>query len=407
MAGQPKRSGGDAKSHYPIIDFDSDGYWRDPYATYRQLRRRYGAVKNSVDVLEILRYRDVEMLLRDKRIVSPSVRLLEAQGISEGSFYDWWRLLMFQNEGAAHSRLRRSGAGFLSRNALTWAATRSQELADELLDPHISDGRIDILADFGHLLPVMVVCDLLGIPPENYKEVAAWSDDIALGLSIAIAPASVALLNKAVDGLCRVAFDGIRNNSALSRPHMRLRSEEPPEISQPELVALISNMLYAGHLTTKNLIGNGILALLRNPDQSKLLATYPHLIQSAVEEFLRYDAPVTGVVRQVASDVSLAGIELEKDRLIFLSISSANRDPDKFPDPDRLDITRKDKAHLAFGWAVHHCLGAPLARVEAAAAISAFLRRCMRPRLADQELQWRRLTRIRGLESLVVHFEPA
>lgn len=395
-------------SNSPIIDFGSPDYWRDPYSTYRQFRPEHVAVKNTAEVLEILRYRDVEALLRDKRLVAPSVRLLEAQGINDGPFYEWWRLLMFQNEGATHSQLRRTGSRFVSREVLQWAQVRSEEIANELFDNFTPRGYIDVLDDFAHRLPVMVVCDLLKVPPDKYEEVGMWSDDVALGLSISITPSSVHRLNKAVDGLCRTAREAI--NEARYRPegpYSNLADRTSHGIAKIELVALISNLLYAGHLTTKNLIGNGILALLQNQDQLERLLACPDLIKQAVEEFLRYDAPVTGVVRQVHADFSLNGIDLHADELVFLSILSANRDPARFSNPDRLDISRKNNTHVSFGWAVHHCLGAPLARVEAAAAISIFLRRCRRPRLEHQELRWRKMTRIRGLESLVVHFDGA
>ena len=389
------------------LDFFSDHYWIDPYPALHQLRARSAAAKNTLGIWEILRYHDVESLFRDPRILAPGVSLLEEQGVFAGSFFEWWRLLMFQNEGSAHTRLRRLGSELVTREALHWTRVRTTKIANRLLDSVVSAGRMDVLADFAHIIPATVMCDLIGIPPEDYTQIAAWSDDVALGLSMFISPSSVERIDAAIDGLCNKSREALHNktsrhNSDFIQP--MLSSAARSETTEPEMVALLSNLLYAGHLTTKNLIGNGILALLRNPDQTEHLRRNPSLIKTAVEEFLRYDAPVSGAVRRVSEDFSAAGIDLKANELIFLSVLGANRDPARFANPDRLDIGRANNKHLSFGWGSHYCLGAPFARLEASVAIPILLMRCRELELDVPSLSWRRLTRMHGLDSLRVHF---
>ena len=389
------------------LDFFSEEYWLDPYPALHRLRRGSAAAKNTLGIWEFLRYHDVERLLRDPRVLVPGCSLLEAQGISMGSFFEWWRLLMFQNEGTAHTRLRRLGSELVTREALHWTQIRTDQIANQLLDSVVSAGSMDVLADFAHVIPATVMCGLIGIPLEDYAQIAAWSDDIALGLSMFIDQSSVRRIDAAVEGLCDRARQALHDKpgrpiSDFIRP--MVNSAANGDATEPELVALLSNLLYAGHLTTKNLIGNGMLALLRNPDQIERLREDPGLIKSAVEEFLRYDAPVSGVVRRISEDFSIADIELQKDEFIFLSVLAANRDPGRFADPDRLDIGRADNKHLSFGWGSHFCLGAPFARLEARIAIPILLARCRELELDTSSLNWRKLTRMHALDSLRVRF---
>ena len=402
----PEPDGDQSPHHAAFLDLDSDIYLADPYPTLARLRTRGAAVRDSRGLWEFLRYDDVETLLRDPRMAAGGPALLTAQGVVTGPFFDWWGLLMFQTEGAMHHRLRRLGAKLISEETEAWTRRRAIEIANELLD-RVTTGRMDVLADFAHRLPVVIVCELMGIPAEYHEQVGAWSDDVALGLSIAISPSSVARIDTAVRGLCdaaRTVRHARHPLTAGAGPILRAAADGFP-VTEAELVALLSNLLYAGHLTTKNLIGNGVLALLQNPDQLNRLRREPHLIDTAVEEFLRYDAPISGVVRRVVADFAQGGVELRANEFIVLSLLSANHDPARFDSPDRLDIARAHNRHLSFGWGTHYCLGAALARIEATVAISTLLDRFTDIRLATPYLSWRRSTRVRGLEELLVQVE--
>jgi len=184
-----------------------------------------------------------------------------------------------------------------------------------------------------------------------------------------------------------------------------IAAEEPGDrLNEEELVATAVLLLGAGHETTMNLIGNGTLALLRNPDQLTRLQTEPSLVPSAVEEFLRYDGSVQMTARTPVVDVAIDGKTIPKGQQAIILLGAANRDPEVFPEPDRLDITRKDNKHIVFSYGIHHCLGAPLARVEAQVAFSTLLRRMPKLQLATDNLEWRETVTLRGLKSLPVVF---
>ncbi len=395
-----------------FLDYFSADYWIDPYPMLGRLRTQSAAVKNTVGVWEFLRYDDVEALFRDPRTSAAGIDLLKTQGILSGPFFDWWKLLMFQNEGETHTRLRRLAAKLLTREALDWAKIRTAEIANQLLDSVASTGRMDILADFAHRLPIAVVCELMGLPAQDHQQIGAWSDDVTLGQSIFIGRSSVERIDAAVQGLCEKSRRILEDQSRRGR-HLRFvrplldAMKSGYQVTEEEVVTLLSNLIHAGHTTTKNLIGNGILALLRNPDQMEILRRKPYVIKSAVEEFLRYDAPVAGTVRRVLKDFSAAGIELHENEFILLSILGANRDPSRFPNSDQLDIERTHNRHLSFGWGSHLCLGASLARLEASVAIPILLTRCIGLEVDAPSLNWRRFSRIRGLDSLPVRFTPA
>lgn len=180
--------------------------------------------------------------------------------------------------------------------------------------------------------------------------------------------------------------------------------EQGDRLSEDELLATAVLLLGAGHETTMNLIGNGLLALFRNPEQLAKLKAEPALIQSAVEEFLRYDGPVQMTARTALEPVEVGGKTIEKGQQVIIVLAAANRDPEPFADPDRLDITRKDNPHIAFSHGIHYCVGAPLARAEAQIVFSSLLRRMPNLRLHTEELEWREMVTLRGLKALPVDF---
>jgi pimeloyl-[acyl-carrier protein] synthase len=183
--------------------------------------------------------------------------------------------------------------------------------------------------------------------------------------------------------------------------------EQGKTLSEEELIALCTSLLIAGHETTTNLIGNGVLALLRNPDQLQKLTDNPSLVEGAVEEFLRFDAPVQRSWRAAKEDVEIEGKQIRKGQLVLQMIGAANRDPDQFSDPDRLDLTRQPNAHVAFSHGIHFCLGAPLARMEAKIAFRSLLRFLPYMQPADEKFEWFENISLRGVKSLSVVLNPS
>jgi cytochrome P450 len=249
---------------------------------------------------------------------------------------------------------------------------------------------------------------MLGVPAADRERFQGWARDLARSLDPIVTPEIIAAADQAT-----LAFlDYFRLLVAKRRqdPQNDLLSgliaaeEQGDHLSEDELLATAILLLGAGHETTMNLIGNGTLALLCNPDQLTKLKSDSTLIQSTVEELLRYDGSVQMTARTALVDVELGGKVIQKGVQAITVLGAANRDPEQFPDPDRLDITRQDNRHIVFGYGIHHCLGAPLARVEGQVAIATLLRRMPNLQLTDEPLEWRETVTLRGLKALPVTF---
>jgi cytochrome P450 len=272
---------------------------------------------------------------------------------------------------------------------------------------------MDVIEDLAYPLPVRVISEMLGVPPEDHTTFRGWSHELARSLDPNPFPSTETIdrLKAALD-----AFDEYFRGLIAERrrsPRDDLVSslieaeEKGDRLSEAELLATLRLLLVAGHETTVNLIGNGTLALLRHPQQLQLLRDDPSLAASAVEEVLRYDPPVQLTGRIALEDIEIAGVTVQKGLGVVLLLGAANRDPDRFPDPERFDVTRNDDNHLAFGFGPHFCLGAPLARLEGQAALSTLVRRFQGLALQVEEPQYKENIVLRGLAALPVRFSPA
>jgi cytochrome P450 len=252
---------------------------------------------------------------------------------------------------------------------------------------------------------------MLGVPVEDHERFKAWGVDIARGLDAILLPPDSEVAQKSLDGR-RALADYFRGLIAERRTSPRddvlsglIAAEEAGDtLSEDELLATCILLLVAGHETTVNLIGNGTLALLRHPAELRRLRERPGLVAGAVEELLRYDGPVQRTARVPSEDVALGDRTIGKGELVMPFIGAADRDPAQFPDPDRLDITRADNRHIAFGWGIHFCLGAPLARVEGQIAINTLVQRLPKLALATDRPEYRQSLTLRGLKALPVSF---
>jgi cytochrome P450 len=264
---------------------------------------------------------------------------------------------------------------------------------------------MDVIRDLAYPVPVIVIAEMLGIPTKEREQFKRWSDDAVRALS-ASSLNDFILARDAFRAL-RAYFEGVAEERR-REPREDLLSallvaeEAGDKLSMDEVFSICILLLVAGNETTTNLIGNGVFALLQHPDQLELLRRDPGLIESAVEEMLRYESPVQATSRFVLERVELDGHVIESGQQAIVLIGAANRDPEQFADPDRLDITRQDNRHLAFGQGIHYCLGAPLARLESQVALLALTERFPKMRLAPERHQWRDNLILRGLERLPI-----
>jgi pimeloyl-[acyl-carrier protein] synthase len=269
---------------------------------------------------------------------------------------------------------------------------------------------MDLIETVAYPLPVVVIAELLGFPAKDFPSYKKWSDAFTAALGINPTPAEQAAATVAREEL-RAYFDNLIEQIK-PEPGQNLISallameDEPGALSREELFINSALLLAAGHETTTNLIANGILALLKDPEQLELLRREPALIESAIEELFRFDSPVQWVSRVVAEKLEMGGITLEPGTVLLGSVGAANRDPRQFPNPDHLDICRIDNRHLSLGSGVHFCLGAALARMEAQIAIGTLVQRLPNLRLDQRKIRWKKGLIFRAARELRVRFDP-
>ena len=333
----------------------------------------------------------------------------QSQARVEGRFVEVIDETMLFRDPPDHTRLRALVSKAFTPRRVEALAGRVHELVDELLEAPAARGRIELMHEFAYPLPARVICELLGVPKEDEAFIVAQAPALGTGLDPAPmrTPQSVAAANDATSALVDYLDGLIAERKLVPRDDLLsalIAAEESGEsLSHDELVSTILLLLIAGHETTANLIGNGMLALLRHPDQLARLRAAPEgadLERSAVEELMRFDGPIQMVERITLEPVVVGGREIPTGRILICLTAAANRDPAAFPDPGRLDLTRSPNPHVGFGGGAHFCLGAALARLEGRIAIGALARRFPRMRLLDPKPEWRPSFTIRGLRSL-------
>jgi cytochrome P450 PksS len=286
---------------------------------------------------------------------------------------------------------------------------RIQQITDELLAAVQSQGQMDLIADVAYPLPITVILEMLGIPTTDHQQFRAWTQAIVQGQSASQEPEKVSTAIAAEEAFINyiktlIAEKRVRPDND-STGGLVWAEEHGDTLSENELISMLFLLIEAGHVTTVNLIGNGMLALLEHPEQMRLLRADPTLLPSAIEELLRYTAPVSLSARRYAcEDIPIHGQVIRKGEMVRCALIAANTDPQQFPDPEVLDILRQENQHLAFGKGIHFCLGAPLARLEGQIAIGTLLRRLPHLRLAHdpEQLAWKEAGFLRDLVALPV-----
>jgi cytochrome P450 len=310
----------------------------------------------------------------------------------------------------AHTRLRNLAAIVFTPYRMELLRLHIQEIVSSLLDKVQSKGRMDVIADLAEPLPATVTAEMLGVPVSDIRQLKAWSEDFAEMLgNFQHNPEGVPRVLQSLKGMTdyfHAAIQEMRSHPREGLIHSLLNAEvEGDRLSTEEVVANCIITMVGGQETTTNLIGNGLLALLRNPQVLQELRSDLSLIPSAVEELLRYEAPSQYTTRLAPEDFEIAGKAIQKGQATIAIMAAGNRDPERFRDPDRIDIRRADNRHLAFGWAAHFCFGAPLARIEGQLTFEALLHRLPDLALEPGPLVWRNNLGLRGLEALPVTFK--
>ncbi len=387
----------------------------DRYDIYRRLRESHPVRWDPQwPTWVITGYAEVSAALHDPRITASRFAMdlewlpEEARGPLVPVVGALQRQMLFV-DGRDHARLRSLGNKAFTPRVVEAMRERIQTLVDRLLDDAADQGTMDLLPALAYPLPITVIGELLGVPEADNPLLKRWSDDFAAFLDgSSLTPESAAqALHSIAEFMAyfrrlTLSRRGTKHGDLLQA--LADAEVEGERLSEDELLANCVLLLAAGHETTTNLIANGILALLRHPEQWDDLRANPSLINGAVNELLRYESPVQNTERRATVDLDLGGARIAADQLMLVVLGAANRDPRAYAEPDRLDIRREGPSHLAFGYGHHFCLGAALARLEGQIAIGTVVRRFPNLRLEAAQPRWRRSMLFRSLEALPVGY---
>ena len=374
---------------------------RNPYPTYDRLRRKDPVHRmRLVDAWAITQHEDIDAMLRDSRRFS--------NGGRDYGYVDY--VSMLDMDPPDHTRLRSLVVKAFTPRAVAELAPRIRQTCNDLLDEVEGSTRFDLIKVLAFPLPVIVIAEMLGVPPTDRDRFKNWSQDAALSVEPALDPGHVRRVQRAFGNL-REYLNGLIERYQRDPQDNMISAlvaveEAGDRLTREELLMTLMLLLVAGHETTRNLIGNGMLALLRNPDQLQRLRDHPELLESAIHELLRYDAPVQLDSRVVQEDLEIGGKRIRKGQRVIGLIGAANRDPEAFDEPNLLDIGREDRSHLSFGRGIHYCLGSSLAVLEGRIAMAALLRRFSSIRLAA-EPEHIDVVVLRGVRELWIDVERA
>ena len=388
----------------------------NPYPLYQQLRDQAPVHWSpGFDSWLITRYSDVVSGARDPRLSSARMPTFVSQlpeSVQEEvlPLVRVFSAFLGFSDPPAHTRLRGMVNKAFRPRVAEGMRPRIQAIVDELLDSVQDSERFDLIGDFAFPLPAIVITEVVGVPPEDRSRFKPWSDNMIAFAGNTFVPDRAVVAQRSLVEMRDYVNDIVAQRRLDPKDDLISSliaiEDEGDVLNEDEMLALIVNFLVAGHETTTNLIGNGMLALLRHPDQMQKLRDNPSLIETAVEELLRYDSPLQRTNRVSTEELEIGGKLIGKGQFVLLMADAANRDPAQFPDPDRLDITRQNNRHGSFGYGIHFCVGAPLVRVEGQIAIDSILHRLPQLRLeSDAALEYEKNLAFRALKSLPLTFQ--
>ena len=384
----------------------------NPYPLFRELRTKQPVYWDPfLHSWVVTRYADVVTVLRDfSASRTPTPEHLARIGL--GDLAPVARVMVKQMlflDAPTHTRIRRLASYAFTPQRVAVLRNHIRDVVSGLIDAVAPSGRMDVIADLAGPLPYIVTAEMLGVPVKDAPQLKSWSQDFAEMLgNFQHNPDHVPKVRRSVEEM--VTYFGSAIEEIKRRPregliHSFLTAEdEGDRFTEEEIIANTIVTMVGGQETTTNLIGNGVLTLLRQPEELAKLRANLSLVPSAVEEMLRYEPPSQHTARLAPEDVELGGRRIAKRQAVIAVMAAGNRDPERFPDPDRFDIERKDNRHLSFGWAAHFCFGAALARIEGQVAFEELLRRLPKWSIDQDPLVWRTNLGLRGLTALHLTF---
>lgn len=413
--GKTKKSG--VAKAFKFNPFEHE-FRADPYPAYHRLRSEETVHKDFLGSWVLTRYADVKALLRNprfqsdnlpQRLKNKNIYLKHQQKDLNGLIETSSKLLLYL-EPPDHTRLRGLVNKAFSPAMIERMRLQIQEIVDELIGEVQQKGNMDIISELARPLPVRVISRMLGVPVEIQNQVYQWANDLSAILDPLNSLENLAHMNEVILKFSECFRELIAERE--KKPQQDLISalitarDRDDKLDDDELLSVCILLFGTGEETTVNLIGNGMYALLRHPAQLEKLKQEPTIIQSAVEEMLRYDSPIQRIARIAIEDVEIGGKKISGGEQVIVYLGAANRDPAQFPNPDCLDLTRSENRHLAFADGVHNCLGAALARVEGQIAINTLVQRLPNLKLHTDIVEWRKNIALRGLKALPVTFMP-
>jgi pimeloyl-[acyl-carrier protein] synthase len=387
----------------------------NPYPLYECLRTSDPVHWDPfLHVFVATRYGDVQHVLhRFSAERTPTPEQLTAMGLSSLNpiAQVMVRQMLFM-DAPAHTRLRALASAAFTPTRVERLRSHIREITNSLIDAVAENGRMDLMADLAVPLPAAVTAEMLGLPVSDREQLKLWSEDFAEMLgNFQHNPGRAMRVLRSLEELTQYLRAAIHKRDEKCQSGLigafLSAEQDGTRFTEDEVIANIIITMVGGQETTTNMIGNGMLTLFRYPTALEELRADPSLIPSAVEEMLRYESPSQHTARLAPYDCELGGKQIRKRQAVVAVMAAANRDPERFPEPNRFDIRRTDNQHLAFGWAAHFCFGAALARIEGHVAFEVILRRLHNLELTTSKLEWRHNLGLRGLVKLPVSFEKA
>lgn len=392
------------------IDLFSEEFNRNPYPMFKEMRENEPIYRTTMadgqQAWVISRYEDAVAALKEPRFIKDPEKVFGSPDEAVPGHTQPKNILM--SDPPDHERLRKLVQKAFTPRTIEGLRGRIQEIADDLLD-RVEGNEMNLIDDFAFPLPIIVICEMLGVPSEDRGRFRKWSNVLIEGGDH---PNETEEIDQHWQAFMEYLAELVASRRQDPRDDLITGliqvEEQGDHLSEAELYDLIMILIIAGHETTVNLIGNGMLALLQHPDQMEQLKKQPELMKSAIEEFLRYNGPVQMATNRWAGETfEFRGTVIPEGDLVLVALDSADHDPDQFEAPETFDITRESNRHLAFGKGIHFCLGAPLARLEGEIAVGTLLRRLpgLRMKTVEEHLQWRSGLLIRGVKELPVVFD--
>jgi len=399
----------------PLIDSTTE-FFANPYPTFARLREEAPCLwSEKGDYWLVSRYAAAHEILGDLHFEKSARKWKQIDMLSKifpqaKETFSYREKNMLNLNPPDHTRLRSLVNKAFTPSLINQMREHIETIANELLDAVEKKKKMDLMGDFSFPLPAIVIAEMLGVPAKDRDKFKSWSHTMTAALDPnpnmkLIDMAKIAHASQELIAYLRPLVNERRKNRQNDLISALVAAEEDGNsLTEAELIANVVLLLIAGHETTTNLIGNGTLALLRNPEQKAALVANPELLPSAVSEFLRYDSPVQLIRRIAAQDLEIAGQTIKDGQSVLICVGAANHDPSQFTAPDQLDIRRANNRHLAFGHGIHHCLGSSLAETEGQIAIGALLKRMPQIKLETDHLEWKHPFSLRGPKALPVSF---